>query len=212
MARAWLVVGALAVALLLAGRGALAPPPRALAPPPRALAPRPVPPTSGAQRAAAPPRPPRGAAPPSSAPRPSAPASGERLTIELTGYSYFDNTPPGSAQVCCSVLHSVAGGQGTYDDPITVAVPGDPTSMALRRGTMFYLPTVRRYVIVEDSGASRYALPHLDIWVDGRGGGVDSVDRCMDAITGRVPAELDPPPGRPVLVGPISWDGACRIP
>jgi hypothetical protein len=134
------------------------------------------------------------------------------VTIQLTGYSFEDNTPPGSAKVCCSVLHTVAGGSGTYEDPITVAVPGGPASMALRRGTRFYLPTVRRYVIVEDSGASRYGLPHLDMWVDGRGGSSGSVESCMSAITARVPAELDPPPGRPVLAGPISADGHCQIP
>src|SRR5688572_11781310 len=40
----------------------------------------------------------------------------------LTGYSFFDNTPPASATISHPVLHSLAGGIGTFDDPVTVAV------------------------------------------------------------------------------------------
>ena len=155
------------------------------------------------------------AAPPSVPPPPPPPvaAPGKKITIQLTGYSFADNTPPGSSEVCCSVLHQVAGGQGTFEDPITVAVPGSGgEGMLFAKGTKFYLPTVQRYVIVEDSGASAYGLPHLDMWVDGRGDGIGDVENCMDAITGQVPAELGPPPGRPVLAGPISSGAGCRIP
>src|SRR5690606_21632608 len=56
-------------------------------------------------------------------PAPAPEESGVRpIRAYITGYSYFDNTPPGSAVVSHPVLHTVAGGQGTYDDPITVAV------------------------------------------------------------------------------------------
>jgi hypothetical protein len=34
----------------------------------------------------------------------------------------------------------------------------------------------------------------------------------MDRITGKVPAEVNPPPGRPVMSGPIYSGGGCRIP
>ena len=152
------------------------------------------------------------APPPPPPPPPPVAAPGVPLTIQLTGYSFQDNTPPDSAQVCCSVLHHDAGGQGTFGDPITVAVPGDGgQGMLFPAGTRFYLPTVRRYVIVEDSGASRYALPHLDMWVDGRGSSPGGTEACMSAITGKVPAELGPPPGRPVLPGPIDSAAGCHI-
>jgi len=43
--------------------------------------------------------------------------------------------------------------------------------MAWQGGTRFYLPTVQRYAIVEDSGASPAPSGqdrHLDMWVGGR--------------------------------------------
>ncbi|HEY1969412.1 MAG TPA: hypothetical protein VGH89_15780, partial [Pseudonocardia sp.] len=158
---------------------------------------------------AAPAEPPPVAAPPPARAPASAPAPApapRQLRIWLTGYSWQDNTPPGSAEVGEPVLHQVAGGQGTYADPITVAVPGHQGAMAWNPGTRFYLPSVRRYVIVEDSGAS--AAPpgtdtHLDMWIGGQGGSKLATDDCESALTGRVPAELNPPPDRPVIAGPI---------
>jgi hypothetical protein len=198
MARATCALVAVLAALLLAGCQAAPRAPQTPVPPPTQVAP----PSSTPA-----------AAPPSTPPPPPVAAPGKQITIQLTGYSYADNTPPGSSQVCCSVLHRTAGGQGTFADPITVAVPGSGgRGMQFAQGTRFYLPTVRRYVIVEDSGASTYGLPHLDMWVDGRGGSIGAVENCMDAITGRVPAELNPPPGRPVLAGPISSGYGCHIP
>ena len=140
------------------------------------------------------------------------------LHIWLTGYSFQDNTPPSSAIVSAPILHKNAGGTGTYTDPITVAVPGHASDgdMAWKGGTRFYLPTVQRYVIVEDSGASPAPSGqdgHLDMWVDGQGGSKSASDNCMDKITGTgIPAIMNPPPGKPVIVGPITSDGTCHIP
>lgn len=140
------------------------------------------------------------------------------LHIWLTGYSFQDNTPPSSATVSAPILHKVAGGTGTFTDPITVAVPGHASDgdMAWKGGTRFYLPTVQRYVIVEDSGASPAPSGqdgHLDMWVDGQGGSKSASDNCMDRITGTgIPAIMNPPPGKPVLVGPITSNGTCHIP
>lgn len=137
-----------------------------------------------------------------------------RVSVYLTGYSFHDNTPPESAVVSHPILHRVAGGQGTYRDPITVAVPGSPTRMTWLPGTRFYLPTVRRYVIVEDSGASpapRDVAAHLDMWIDGRHGGTGATEDCMSRLTGTVEAVVSPPPGLPVLTGPIFAD-RCRLP
>jgi hypothetical protein len=140
------------------------------------------------------------------------------LHIWLTGYSFQDNTPSGSAIVSAPILHKAAGGTGTFEDPITVAVPGHASDgdMAWKPGTRFYLPTVRRYVIVEDSGASPAPSGqdgHLDMWVDGQGGSKATSDRCMDEITGTgIPAIMNPPPDGPVMAGPITAGGTCHIP
>jgi len=138
-----------------------------------------------------------------------------QLRIFLTGYSFHDNTPPLSAIISHPILHRAAGGQGTYRDPITVAVPGSATTMKWRPGTRFYLPSVRRYVIVEDSGASPAppgADTHLDMWIGGQGGSRGATDDCMSKLTGNVPAVLNPPPGLPVLAGPIFANRDCRLP
>ena len=114
------------------------------------------------------------------------------------------------------ILHQRAGGTGTFDDPITVASPGDSDNMAFPAGSRFYLPTVRRYVIVEDSGASPAPSGtdgHLDMWVDGQDSTKSTSDTCMDKITSRsAPAIENPPPGLSVLPGPITRGGTCLIP
>ncbi|HEY0575160.1 MAG TPA: hypothetical protein VGD73_13750 [Pseudonocardia sp.] len=170
-------------------------------------------PRSAPAPAAPPPAPPSSAAPaPPAAPPGPAPT---QLNIWLTGYSWQDNTPPGSSIVGEPVLHQQAGGQGTFADPITVAVPGHAGAMAWNPGTKFYLPTVKRYVIVEDSGASRPpagADTHLDMWIGGQGGTLAATNACEDSLTDRVPATLNPPPNLPVIAGPIFANQTCNIP
>jgi hypothetical protein len=190
-------VGLAAVLVSLAACGAPAPPARAPA------APAPAP----AVTPSAPPPP----AAPLAAPTPAA----KQLNIWLTGYSWQDNTPPGSSVVGEPVLHQQAGGTGTFADPITVAVPGHQGAMAWQPGTRFYLPTVKRYVIVEDSGASRAPAgtdTHLDMWIGGQDGTLAATNACEDSLTGRVAAELNPPNNLPVIVGPIYANQRCDIP
>jgi hypothetical protein len=142
----------------------------------------------------------------------------KQLKIWLTGYSYQDNTPPGSATVSAPLLHQKAGGTGTFTDPITVAAPGhnDGSGMGFAPATRFYLPSVQRYVIVEDSGASPAPSGtdgHLDMWVDGEGGGRSASDDCMNRITSTSAEAIEnPQDGLPVTPGPITKDGQCNLP
>ena len=202
-------VSTVLVALLVGGASTLAPAGAIHAIPVAAV--HAVPP--GAIYAVPAPGPGHPAAPhPTAAPRPRHPP--RRVSVYLTGYSFHDNTPPDSAVVSHPILHRVAGGQGTYRDPITVAVPGSATRMTWLPNTRFYLPAVRRYVIVEDSGASpapRGVAAHLDMWIDGRHGTAGATEDCMSRLTGTVEAVVSPPPGLPVLPGPIFTD-RCRLP
>jgi hypothetical protein len=146
---------------------------------------------------------------------PQAEGGQKQLTIWLTGYSWQDNTPPGSSTVGEPVLHKEAGGTGTYADPITVAVPGHQGDMDWNPGTRFYLPSVKRYVMVEDSGAAKPpsgADTHLDMWIGGQDGTKDTTDDCEDQLTGNVPAIVNPPQNEPVMAGPIFASGKCNIP
>lgn len=139
----------------------------------------------------------------------------KQLTIWLTGYSWQDNTPPGSSKVGEPVLHKQADGQGTFADPITVAVPGHQGDMDWKPGTKFYLPTVQRYVIVEDSGAAKApdgTDTHLDMWIGGQDGTKQTTDDCENQLTGKVPAQANPPDGLAVMAGPIYANKKCNIP
>lgn len=157
-------------------------------------------------------------------PQPPASPPGQTTgTYYLTGYSWWDNTPPGSAAIAYPQLHQQAGGAGTYADPVTVAVGHSLASgrsvPVVPAGTRFYVPKLRRYLIVEDACGDGPApqngpcavLPTqhktlvgwLDVWVDGRAAGRRSSDRCMAALTGPTEAVRDPAPGLPVTPGPI---------
>ena len=70
-------------------------------------------------------------------------------TAFMTGYSYWDNSPPGSAQISRPVLHERAGGTGTYRDPITVAV-GTRRRTGLRVRHPVLSAGLDKYFIVED--------------------------------------------------------------
>jgi LysM repeat protein len=142
-------------------------------------------------------------------------AATKQMKIWLTGYSFQDNTPAGSATVSHPILHKDAGGTGTYADPITVAVPGQGSGI-WKAGSRFYLPSVKRYVIVEDTGASPAPsgdAGHLDMWVDGQGGSKSASDACMDKITSEsATAIFSPPSNLPVMPGPITQNGKCNVP
>jgi hypothetical protein len=147
----------------------------------------------------------------------SSPQAGgqQQLKIWLTGYSWQDNTPPGSDIVGEPVLHKQAGGTGTFADPITVATPGHQGKQDWQPGTKFYLPTVQRYVMVEDSGAAKPPSgddTHLDMWIGGQDGTKQATDDCEDQLTGNVPAQVNPPGNLPVMAGPIFAGGKCNIP
>jgi hypothetical protein len=143
------------------------------------------------------------------------PSPSALLTVWLTGYSWLDNNPPGSSKVSHPILHGMAGGEGTYEDPITAAVAGGGGGI-WTPGARFYVSSLARYVIVEDTGASGTSSGddgHLDVWIDGRDGSREATDACMASFTAhRVPVYYNPPPGLPVISGPIFANGRCNIP
>ncbi|MBY3551875.1 hypothetical protein HGI15_00395 [Modestobacter lapidis] len=145
----------------------------------------------------------------------------------LTGYTWHDNTPAGSPQISHPQIHETAGGTGTFEDPITLAVGHDKSSgrsvLDWPAGTRFYVPAFSRYLIVEDTcgdgGAPQHGACHtgypsnastwLDVWVDGRDSGSSESGRCAGAITGVTEVIVDPGPGLPVQAGALSSGGRC---
>jgi len=144
----------------------------------------------------------------------------------LTFYGYYDNTPP-SSDISYPVIHSKAGGKGTYADPITLA----SSTAEIKKGGKVYVPRVKKYFIMEDdctecgqdwkghgpNGGPK--LRHLDMWLDGKGGNEMAAIDCEDALTNYnadntptlEPVVYDPPSNEPVDSTPLfnKSTGAC---
>lgn len=146
--------------------------------------------------------------------RPASPPSDEKVMTDvyMTAYTWFDNTPAGSPDISHPVLHREAGGTGTYEDPVTVAVGHSLETgkdvLDIPAGTRIYVPHVRRYFIVEDtcgdgptpedgpchSGAEEYggASVWIDLWISGEGGSRSSARSCARKLTGVRTAVFNP--------------------
>lgn len=174
-------------------------------------APTPVPPVQ-------PPTPPQ---PPST---PVTPVGGEtRFIAYTTGYGWPDNTPAGNA-ISNPVLHSGAGGTGTYADPITLAVGHSITNgkdtLDYPAGTRFYIPNLRKYFIVEDTcgdgntpqngpchtGFSGHVW--IDLWVGGTSAAKSATLACEDTITDLHLVIVNPAATYAVVSGPV-YSGSC---
>lgn len=147
-----------------------------------------------------------------------------------TGYTWFDNTPRGSAQISAPVIHDQAGGTGTWEDPITLAVghtdEGGKDTLDYPAGTRFYMPKVRRYFIVEDAcgdggspqngpchsldTAPEGATTWLDMYLGGGNGDSDSAAHdCADRLTGLTTVIQDPADDLPVTEGALFSNDKC---
>ena len=114
---------------------------------------------------------------------PPAASANPTLSMFVTLYGWPDNDPPGGA-IAYPDIHSTAGGTGTYSNPITFATDADE----LAPGTIVYVPYLKKYFIMEDECAAceddwSNGLRHIDLWVGGKGGDVNSVYDCEDSLT-----------------------------
>lgn len=151
---------------------------------------------------------------------PTPPNSQEKtLNAYVTGYSYWDNTPAGSTDISNGVIHSKAGGTGTFSDPITLAVghsiTGGKDVLDYPAGTKFYFPFLKKYVIVEDtcgdSSTPQNGPCHTgykgNVWIDvyiGKGASNSTADACMDKITEVHQVIQNPVSTYPVVSGDIA--------
>jgi hypothetical protein len=157
---------------------------------------------------------------------PAAPSGSpaQYLTAYVTGYDIYDNTPPGSPVISNPVLHQVAGGTGTYQDPITVAVGHSIINgqdiLDWPQATRFYIPNLRRYFLVEDTcgdgptpqngpchnlnTADPGAQTWLDVWVDGSHMGGSAARSCESGITHNQLVIENPAPGYAVVPAAIA--------
>jgi hypothetical protein len=133
--------------------------------------------------------------------------------MEVTFYGWADNSPPG-ADIAYPGLHAMAGGTGTYADPITFAT--DMTEFA--PGTILYVPFIEKYVIMEDLCGQcqidwRSHLFHIDVWMNSDASHTTQLIACENSWTRMMTdVEIRPPPGRPVTTAPLfdPASGTCR--
>ena len=133
-------------------------------------------------------------------------SSSERIvtTAFTSAYTWYDNTPAGSATISHPILHKTAGGTGTYNDPITIAVGHSLATgkdvLDFPAGTRIYLPDVRRYFIVEDTcgdgdepqggpchqGVNVHGTNStiwIDMWIGGQSLSSQGADNCASKVT-----------------------------
>ncbi len=138
----------------------------------------------------------------------------EAVLLTLTLYGYPDNDPP-STTIAYPQIHQVAGGTGTYDNPVTVAIMTEMNGGNWSPGTKMYVPYLKKYLIVEDECATCVAN-QIDVWVDSNNTHPNEVLQCEKAWTPKQPVEVEinPPVGREVITDPF-FDvstGQCRQP
>ena len=160
-------------------------------------------------------------------------SSSERIvkTTYTTAYTWYDNTPAGSATISHPVLHKTAGGAGTYSDPITIAVGHSLATgkdvLDFPAGTRIYLPDVRRYFIVEDTcgdGKKPEGGPchqgvnadgtnstiWIDMWIGGQSMNAAGADKCASKVTDVHTAVFNPASNYAVAPGAgVIHDGKC---
>ncbi len=148
-----------------------------------------------------------------------------RFTAYLTGYAYWDNTPPGSAEISKPVVHNKAGGKGSYDDPVTIAVghviENGRQTLDFPAGTRLYIERLRKYAIVEDvcgdgnrpqDGPCHTGYkghPWLDVYLGGSKSTPAQTEACARKITALQQIVVNPEPGLPVAAGEIA--SSCRV-
>ena len=68
--------------------------------------------------------------------------------VTITFYGYPDNSPPGPGTAYnCGGRNNIAGGTGTYADPLTFASDSSEYSVC----EIIYLPYLKKYLRMEDS-------------------------------------------------------------
>lgn len=140
----------------------------------------------------------------------------------MSWFSAPDNSPPGRE----TASGAVAGGTGTFADPITIAVayddgdsfvvPLEDGKRQFKFGTMFYIADLQVYGIAEDvCGACDEGRPgrsapqsgnfdyFIDIWTGDSGGA------CTTSFTGIHKVIKDPPDNLPVRARPNELAADC---
>lgn len=130
---------------------------------------------------------------------------------QVTFNGFQDNSPAGDAIAYPKsdgypTIHDVAGGTGTFADPVTFA--SDQEELPI--GAIVYYPALHRYLVNEDDCTqcdedwTGQGLRHISVWIDGENGKPSRVTRCEDDLTQDSDQVITNPPGNePVDTTPL---------
>jgi hypothetical protein len=164
---------------------------------------------------------------------PSAASAQSPTTVKafMTLYGWEDNSPPGPVIAhpdCANGGHSVAGGIGTFSDPVTFATDVNELPWC----AVIYVPYMQRYFIHEDECSqcdydwSHFHLYRFDMWAGGDSGSrrqpekgalhaCESTWTRADSVSDpdNPTITVDPPSDLPVTTAPIfSGPTSCWTP
>jgi chitinase len=151
---------------------------------------------------------------PAPTPTPSSGPLSGTISSTVVFYDYFDNG--NSCAIAHPVIHSCAGGTGTWSDPITFAA-STSNDTAMPYGSKIYVPFLQRYFIREDDCASGSCVGDtVNLWVGGNNTDVSAdVAACEKSLTPSGPVNViyNPPSNEPVSTLGALWNesnGMCN--
>lgn len=147
-----------------------------------------------------------------------------RFVAYNTLYASGDNTPAGSTEVDLGGHSGNAGGTGTFNDPVTLAVGGSLINGKevddYAYGTKFYIPAFRKYFIATDfcgdGNSPQTEACHkseepgkvqIDLYAGNASG--SGVNSCEDKLTGDHLMIENPASNYAVVSGSI-FNGSCE--
>ena len=133
-------------------------------------------------------------------------------TMNVTFYGWDDNSPVGNEIAYpygegFPTVHSVAGGTGSYSDPLTMAT--DSAELAV--GTLVYMSFAQKYAVMEDdcvecdSDWSTSGVRHIDVWMNSDGTeSASALSACESQWTNpSASVEVNPPENLSVNLSPL---------
>lgn len=132
-----------------------------------------------------------------------------------TAYTWQDNDRSGSRgdDIASPTVHKRAGGVGSYEDPITLAVGKHGGKYDYAPGTRIYIPSLKKYFVAEDlCGACSKQSPgmKIDMWIDGRTGTAKGSGACANALTQKRDIVVNPAKGKAVDTTPLFIGKVCH--
>jgi len=154
---------------------------------------------------------------PSPTPSPTSTPGGS-ITANVEWYDYFDNG--NSCAIAHPVIHSCAGGSGTWSDPITFATSTSNNSI-YPYGSVIYMAALQRYFIREDDcGSGQCTGNTFNIWIGGNSSDNQTdMAACETYLTntylsnGQTTIVVNPPSNEPVSPLGQIWNesnGECN--